>query len=54
MNQLSPIVSVVIDAIATCVWMIGQLNAKALAHDGRGRSHFPSSPTRATRKPFAL
>jgi hypothetical protein len=32
MNQLSPIVSVVTDAIATCVWMIGQLNAKALAH----------------------
>jgi hypothetical protein len=32
MTQLSPVVSVTTDAIATCVWMIDQLNAKALAH----------------------
>jgi len=32
MTQLSPVVSVVTDAIATCVWMIGQFNAKHLAH----------------------
>jgi hypothetical protein len=32
MTQLSPVVSVATDAIATCVWMIGQFNRKGLAH----------------------
>jgi hypothetical protein len=32
MNQLSPVVSAVTDAIATCVWLIGQFNMKGLAH----------------------